>query len=656
MAEFLDLTLGLLGLATSVVFGVGALYLAYLFFFRRQQLQASRGYAWLCRLARWLELPGVALVVCLCIAVSVVIMGSLSVSNNEPVFIQLHRWASNPLQFLAAFAMIEFALPLLAAFLALRWISMRPAAIWMALALLVGGVAVIFFRHQQMFVADVLRNDPNRMFDLPIFFIPMRSWWVLRTLDFVPPIVAAVVAYSMVPRWWAFFVGGGAAALGVQWLANPEIRLAEPVGIETRDWKSLAIGTCVSLVVLALLWCLPRQRAGLLRAAGLDGESAADDGPIASTVAKLGRGTAFALALAVPVFLFAMARFQSDFVEQLVRGPRPLVHSPALQNAWEPMREHFVKESATEKSLRKLTTLRAVRDINHFCFDSDEPERIETFRALVTAEVRAKLAADEDALADVIAAFEAAGRSDYLAPYDDDGRQQVSYLVVRELSRWLALRSRIRASDGDWRGALDDINMIHRYTALDVDHILVTHMIHAAMRGIACDASTFYWQAFRDNRDAMQALADALEHTAVGNRRSYPIESIRRHEPGLRSVVPMAEIAFPGMSRAYAVYSRAAGYFDALRMVAALELYRLDNGAYPGSLDALVPQYMSRIPPDPFDGKPWLYAVDSDHLVLETERYRSEYAKNPKQATLYKPPTFPLPAKASAATAGAAAP
>ena len=59
-----------------------------------------------------------------------------------------------------------------------------------------------------------------------------------------------------------------------------------------------------------------------------------------------------------------------------------------------------------------------------------------------------------------------------------------------------------------------------------------------------------------------------------------------------------------------------------VRTALALSLYRSDTGAYPDSLDALVPAYLPRLQIDPFDGKPiryqrresgyLLYSVDDD--------------------------------------------
>jgi hypothetical protein len=48
----------------------------------------------------------------------------------------------------------------------------------------------------------------------------------------------------------------------------------------------------------------------------------------------------------------------------------------------------------------------------------------------------------------------------------------------------------------------------------------------------------------------------------------------------------------------------------ATRLVVALNLHRMDKGAYPATLDALVPDYVDAVPLDPYDGEPFRYAPD----------------------------------------------
>ena len=55
---------------------------------------------------------------------------------------------------------------------------------------------------------------------------------------------------------------------------------------------------------------------------------------------------------------------------------------------------------------------------------------------------------------------------------------------------------------------------------------------------------------------------------------------------------------------------------DGLLLVVALESYRRDRGAYPETLDALVPQYVPELPKNPYDGQGFTYAPADGTYVL----------------------------------------
>jgi hypothetical protein len=65
-----------------------------------------------------------------------------------------------------------------------------------------------------------------------------------------------------------------------------------------------------------------------------------------------------------------------------------------------------------------------------------------------------------------------------------------------------------------------------------------------------------------------------------------------------------------------ATNSQHVGLVDGLTIAAALGLYRQDHPAYPDSLDFLVPQYLTRLPVDPFSGKPFLYWRENSDYAL----------------------------------------
>lgn len=57
---------------------------------------------------------------------------------------------------------------------------------------------------------------------------------------------------------------------------------------------------------------------------------------------------------------------------------------------------------------------------------------------------------------------------------------------------------------------------------------------------------------------------------------------------------------------------------DATRVVIALERARLETGSWPSSLDELVPDYLDRVPIDPFSGEPLLYTHTDTGIVLHS--------------------------------------
>ncbi|MBN2206595.1 MAG: hypothetical protein JW742_04255 [Candidatus Aminicenantes bacterium] len=60
--------------------------------------------------------------------------------------------------------------------------------------------------------------------------------------------------------------------------------------------------------------------------------------------------------------------------------------------------------------------------------------------------------------------------------------------------------------------------------------------------------------------------------------------------------------------------------FEALMLTTkaglACEIYKDENGRYPGSLEALVPEILDEVPLDPFTGKPLTYRADDSELII----------------------------------------
>jgi hypothetical protein len=62
--------------------------------------------------------------------------------------------------------------------------------------------------------------------------------------------------------------------------------------------------------------------------------------------------------------------------------------------------------------------------------------------------------------------------------------------------------------------------------------------------------------------------------------------------------------------------ARTQTFVDEARVACALERYRLEHNSFPDRLDALVPQFLSKIPNDLFGGKPLRYQKNSDGTYI----------------------------------------
>lgn len=76
---------------------------------------------------------------------------------------------------------------------------------------------------------------------------------------------------------------------------------------------------------------------------------------------------------------------------------------------------------------------------------------------------------------------------------------------------------------------------------------------------------------------------------------------------------PVAAIVIPALIRVHDAEWRIRTQFDLCRTGLGVERYRLANGRLPEALEELVPQYLDRVPPDPWnDGRPLSYRVRED--------------------------------------------
>ena len=78
-----------------------------------------------------------------------------------------------------------------------------------------------------------------------------------------------------------------------------------------------------------------------------------------------------------------------------------------------------------------------------------------------------------------------------------------------------------------------------------------------------------------------------------------------------------ALMLFPALGSSVLQFACAQAAVDLARVACALERYRLAHGEYPGTLDALTPQFITKLPHDIMNGQPLHYRrTDDGHFVL----------------------------------------
>ena len=104
-----------------------------------------------------------------------------------------------------------------------------------------------------------------------------------------------------------------------------------------------------------------------------------------------------------------------------------------------------------------------------------------------------------------------------------------------------------------------------------------------------------------------------LAHDTIAPRRFD--ETARDLDKFFRHLSPykrLAAIVIPNFTKAEQTTAHNQTMVNEAQIVCALECYRLAHGEYPGTLDALVPQFIKKLPHDIIGGKPLIYRPMAD--------------------------------------------
>lgn len=122
---------------------------------------------------------------------------------------------------------------------------------------------------------------------------------------------------------------------------------------------------------------------------------------------------------------------------------------------------------------------------------------------------------------------------------------------------------------------------------------------------------------YLDMMERMIMLAekpDYARNVKVGREEGFLIESLGlRQPPWGRPFTCYAEMDKGG---SIAAYDGAVARKACLKTALALRLRRLKNGSYPATLDELVPEFIDKLPTDPFSGKDLIYRREGKGFVV----------------------------------------
>jgi hypothetical protein len=202
------------------------------------------------------------------------------------------------------------------------------------------------------------------------------------------------------------------------------------------------------------------------------------------------------------------------------------------------------------------------------------------------------------------------------------------------------------------RQAVDLKSAMNQERVLFIDMMLLlrTSSTVAGFSGsLPASTGTNFWRYVPilpavDTTDGLRVYSKMVE--AIDQPDAQSIQRMKTAEAGaaaLPTYSVMSRTMIPRLSHVAELWVRGVGLNRALQAALACERYRLSHGEWPADLDALVPEYLEAVPPDPFDGKAIRYkqipegicvwAIGEDLIDNGGDVLRLEIPKPPRRAS-----------------------
>jgi hypothetical protein len=200
---------------------------------------------------------------------------------------------------------------------------------------------------------------------------------------------------------------------------------------------------------------------------------------------------------------------------------------------------------------------------------------------------------------------------DGLACYGVEGLLSVEGLddtSLRELQQSLLAR--------DYAEGLGRVMQAERVTGITAytDPSLVDDRIRSNSTG------RLVWRAW--SRDDIVLYLSLMRRLVDATHRPWPeaVQAGKRVDEQVEEVVApqymLTALLMPALGRVFDVTARQTAKNRAAAAAIAVELYRRRRGELPESLEELVPEFLSKVPTDPFDGKPLRYLTHDVDFVI----------------------------------------
>jgi len=124
------------------------------------------------------------------------------------------------------------------------------------------------------------------------------------------------------------------------------------------------------------------------------------------------------------------------------------------------------------------------------------------------------------------------------------------------------------------------------------------------------------WWLQLNQAQSISFMSRLVEVAKAAENQLARVEQLDAEARGISRLYLMTRLIMPSLQRTFVHWLRRTAELRCARVALAVERYRLAHGGWPESLEALLPEYLDAVPPDPFDGRPLRYRATEERAVV----------------------------------------